>query len=91
MAKAMGFKGITLRSSFIRERLLPQTINDVLQSADAGRYNATPVISVRDENDSEVYASRKSSRSCEISMSFSPVFRQWKLGIGYPVGYKFLG
>jgi signal transduction histidine kinase len=80
----MGFKGITLRSSFIRERLLPQTINDVLQSADAGRYSTTPVISVRDENDTEVYASRKSSRSREISMSFSPVFRQWKLGIGYP-------
>ena len=80
----MGFKGITLRNSFIRERLLPQTINDVLQSADAGRYSTTPVISVRDENDSEVYASRKSSRSREISMSFSPVFRQWKLGIGYP-------
>jgi signal transduction histidine kinase len=80
----MGFKGITLRSSFIRERLLPQTINDVLQSADAGRYSTTPVISVRDENDSEVYASRKSSRFREISMPFSPVFRQWKLGIGYP-------
>ena len=80
----MGFKGITLRNSFIRERLLPQTINDVLQSADAGRYNTTPVISVRDENDSEVYASRKGSRSREISMPFSPVFRQWKLGIGYP-------
>jgi signal transduction histidine kinase len=80
----MGFKGITLRNSFIRERLLPQTINDVLQSADAGRYSTMPVISVRDENDSEVYASRKSSRSREISMPFSPVFRQWKLGIGYP-------
>lgn len=79
----MGFKGITLRNSFIRERLLPRTINDVLQSADAGRYNAIPVISVRDEHDSEVYSSRKGSTSGEISMPFSPVFRQWKLGVGY--------
>ena len=80
----MGFKGITLRNSFIREQLLPQTISNGLQSIDAGRYNTTPVISVRDENDSEVYASRKGSTTREISMPFSPVFRQWKLGIGLP-------
>jgi signal transduction histidine kinase len=80
----MGFTGITLRNSFIRERLLPQAINDVLQSVEAGRYNTTPVISVRDENNSEVFTSRKGSMSREISMPFSPVFRQWNLGIGYP-------
>jgi signal transduction histidine kinase len=79
----MGFKGITLRNRFIRERLLPQTIDDVLQSVDADRYN-TSVISVRDESSSEVYSSRKGSTSREITMPFSPVFRQWKLGIGYP-------
>ncbi|MFY9574110.1 MAG: hypothetical protein WAV20_22140, partial [Blastocatellia bacterium] len=79
----MGFKGITLRNRFVRERLLPQTIDDVLQSVDADRYN-TPVISVRDESSIEVYSSRKGSTSREITMPFSPVFRQWKLGIGYP-------
>jgi signal transduction histidine kinase len=80
----MGFKGITIRNSFIRERLLPQTINDVLQRLDSGRYKTTPVISVRDESSTEVYSSQKGSRSPEISAPFSPVFRQWKLGIGYP-------
>jgi signal transduction histidine kinase len=79
----IGFKGITLRNSFIRERLLPQTISEVLQRVDAARYNTTPVISVRDETDSEIYTSRRGSTSREISMPFSPVFRQWKLGIGY--------
>ena len=80
----MGFKGITLRNSFIREHLLPQTIGDVLQEGDAGRYNTTPVISVRDEGASEIYTSRKGSRSSEIILPFTPVFRQWQLGIGYP-------
>lgn len=80
----MGFKGITLRNSFIRERVLPQTIDAVLQRVDAGRYNTTPVISVRDESSAEIYSSRKGARSPEISTPFSPVFRQWKLGIGYP-------
>ncbi|HEV8485573.1 MAG TPA: HAMP domain-containing sensor histidine kinase [Blastocatellia bacterium] len=80
----IGFAGFTLRSSFLKEQLLPQTIREVLNNADTGRSESGAVITVLDENQGEVYASRSGRRSHEISLPFSPVLRQWKLDIGYP-------
>lgn len=79
----IGFSGITLKNRFIRDGLLPRTIGEVLDSVDGGRSDSEAVISVLDENDGVVYASRSGPKSREISLPFSPVFRQWKLGIGY--------
>lgn len=80
----IGFAGFTLRSSFIKERLLPSVVTEVLASAYPNLNESGPVITVLDENEREVYVSRSGSKSREINLPFSPVFRQWKLGVGYP-------
>lgn len=79
----IGFTGITLKDSFIRDGLLPRAIGEALNNVDAGRSDSGTVISVLDENGGVVYASLPGPKSREISLPFSPVFRQWKLGIGY--------
>src|SRR5262249_5034445 len=76
----IGFAGITLKSSYVRERLLPQTAGEILGG---GGNDSTPIISVLDEYDREMYASRSGLRQREIVLPFSPVFRRWKLAIGY--------
>src|SRR5262249_37072558 len=43
----------------------------------------TPIISVLDENDREVCSSGSGLARHEIRLPFSPVLRQWKVGIGY--------
>ncbi len=76
----IGFAGITLRPGYVRERLLPQTAGELLRGAGD---DATPIISVLDEHDREIYASREGLGRREVVLPFSPVFRQWKLAIGY--------
>lgn len=78
--RQIGFAGITLKPSYVRERLLPQTINELLRD---GGDNSGPTVSVLDEHDREIYANRGGLRQREVVLPFSPVFRQWKLAIGY--------
>src|SRR5499433_4604289 len=50
----IGFAGMTLKASYIRERLLPQVMGELLRGSSD---ESSPVISVLDENDREVYSS----------------------------------
>jgi signal transduction histidine kinase len=75
-----GFAGITLKPSYVKEQLLPQVISELLPDAAPG---SSPIVSILDELGREVYASRSGLMDREVTMTFAPVFRQWKLGIGY--------
>ncbi len=77
----IGFAGMTLKTSYVREQLLPQAMSELLPQATSD--DSTPVVSVLDENDREVYSSGSGLIRYEIKLPFSPVFRQWKMGIGY--------
>jgi signal transduction histidine kinase len=74
----IGFAGMTLKASYIRERLLPQAMGELLRGVGD---DSAPVISVLDEKDREVYPSGLTRH--EIKLPLSPVLRQWKMGIGY--------
>jgi signal transduction histidine kinase len=76
----IGFAGIILKARYIREELLPQATSELLRGAGDG---LAPVISVLDENDREVYSNGSGPIRHEIRLPFSPVLRQWKIGIGY--------
>jgi signal transduction histidine kinase len=76
----IGFAGMTLKSRYIREQLLPQAMGELLRGAGD---DSTPVISVLDENDREVYSSGSGLARHEVLLPFIPVLRQWKMGIGY--------
>jgi signal transduction histidine kinase len=76
----IGFAGMILKASYIREHLLPQATSELLQAMSD---DSAPVISVLDENDREVYSSGSGLVRQEIKLPFSPVFRQWKMSIGY--------
>ncbi len=76
----IGFAGITLNSSYVREQLLPRTASELLG---VGGDDSTPIISVLDESDREIYASRSGLGRREVVLPFNPVFRQWKLAVGY--------
>lgn len=76
----IGFAGVTLKNSYIRERLLPQTIGELLGGADD---DSTPVISVLDENDGAIYTSGGGPIRHEVKLPLGPVFRRWRMGIGY--------
>jgi signal transduction histidine kinase len=79
----IGFAGMALRAGYVREQLLPQVVGEWLRSSGSGPQDSTPVISVLDEQGREIYASREGSKQYAVKMAFTPVFRQWKLGIGY--------
>jgi signal transduction histidine kinase len=76
----IGFAGMTLKASYIREQLLPRAAGELLHGADG---DSSPVISVLDENDREVYSSGRGLTRHEILLGLSPVLRKWKMGIGY--------
>ncbi len=76
----IGFAGMTLKPRYIRERLLPQAISELLRG---NGDESAPIISVLDENDREVYSSGSGLTRYEIILPLSPVFRQWKMAIGY--------
>jgi signal transduction histidine kinase len=76
----IGFAGMTLKTSYISEQLLPQAASELLRGAGD---DAAPVISILDENDREVYSSGSGLIRHEIRLPFSPVLRQWTMGIGY--------
>jgi signal transduction histidine kinase len=76
----VGFAGMTWKADYIRERLLPQATSELLSGASD---DSAPVISVLDENDREVYSNLSGLTRHEIRLPFSPVLRQWKMGIGY--------
>jgi signal transduction histidine kinase len=76
----IGFAGMTLKASYIREQLLPQATGELSRGT---RDDSSPIISVLDENDREIYSSGSGLTHHEIRLPFSPVLRQWKMGIGY--------
>jgi signal transduction histidine kinase len=75
----IGFAGMTLKARYIREQLLPRAMGELLRGFD----DSSPVISVLDENDREVYSSGRGLTRHEILLELSPVLRRWKMGIGY--------
>src|SRR5262245_24733133 len=77
----IGFAGMTLRADYIREQLLPQATGELLRGAGD---DSSPIISVLDENDREVYSSGGGLTRHEVRLDLSPVLRQWKMAIGYP-------
>ncbi|MGH9836848.1 MAG: sensor histidine kinase [Blastocatellia bacterium] len=74
-----GFAGMTLRTDFVKQQLLPQVVSEVLPDAGV----AKPALSVLDQNEREIFASRAGQKHYEIKQSFAPVFRRWKLGISF--------
>jgi signal transduction histidine kinase len=76
----IGFAGIALKPGYIREHLLPQTISELLRD---GEDKSGPIINVLDEHNREIYVNRGGLRQREVVLPFSPVFRKWKLAIGY--------
>ena len=76
----VGFAGMTLKPGYVKEQLLPQVLSELLPVS-AGR--SSPVVSILDEHGREVYASPGGLRHPEVTAAFVPVFRQWKLAIGY--------
>ncbi len=76
----IGFAGLTLKASYIREQLLPRASGKLLRAVND---DSSPVINVLDENDREVYSSGRGLTRHEILLGLSPVLRKWKMGIGY--------
>jgi signal transduction histidine kinase len=76
----IGFAGMTLKASYIREQLLPRATGELLRNVGD---DSSPVISVLNENDSEVYSSGSGPTHREIRLELSPVLRRWKMAIGY--------
>ncbi|MGH9934717.1 MAG: histidine kinase dimerization/phospho-acceptor domain-containing protein, partial [Blastocatellia bacterium] len=79
--KHYGFAGMTLKPGYVKTELLQQVASELLPGS--GK-NGSPVISVVDDHQREIYASHGGLKQHEISMSFTPIFRRWKLGIGFP-------
>jgi signal transduction histidine kinase len=59
---------------------LPRATGELLRNVGD---DSSPVISVLDENDSEVYSSGSGPTHREIRLELSPVLRRWKMAIGY--------
>jgi signal transduction histidine kinase len=74
-----GFAGMTLRTDFVKQQLLPQVVGEVLPDAGVDK----PALSVFDQNEREIFASRAGQQQHEIKQSFAPVFRRWTLGISF--------
>jgi hypothetical protein len=72
-----GFAGLLLNGKYVKQQLLPAVINASLKQS------SELTVSVLDRDDRELYASGKSAQPLEVKQAFTPVFRQWKLGIGY--------
>jgi signal transduction histidine kinase len=76
----IGFAGMTLKSRYVREQLLPQAAGELSRGAGD---DSAPVISVLDENDREVYSSGSGLARHEVQLPFIPVLRRWTMAIGY--------
>jgi signal transduction histidine kinase len=73
-----GFAGIQLKSEFVKQQFLPEVIAASLNISSA------LLVSVFDRDDNEIYRSSGNGEPHhEVRQAFTPVFRQWKLGIGY--------
>ncbi|MGH9842599.1 MAG: sensor histidine kinase [Blastocatellia bacterium] len=84
--QSYGFAGMTLHTDFVKQQLLPQVVNELLPNAgneDAGN-DGTPVVSILDQHEREIYASRPGLKQHEIKLPFAPVLRRWNLGISFP-------
>ncbi len=75
-----GFAGIVLKSEYVETRLLPQAVSESLANS---REDARLVVGILDEKSREIYATRSGAPDYEITAPFSPIFRRWKLAIGY--------
>ncbi len=76
-----GFAGMTMKSDYLKAELLPQVTSEPLSGF--GK-DGSPMVSIVDEHEREIFASRGGLKQHEVSMSFTPIFRRWKLGIGFP-------
>jgi len=82
--KHYGFAGMTLKSGYVKTELLPHVTSELLPGYDSEGKDGSPVVSIVDEHEREIFASRGRLKQHEVSMSFTPIFRRWKLSIGFP-------
>lgn len=78
--KEYGFAGMVLKSDYVETQLLPQSISESLSRS---HEDVRLVVGILDEKRKEIYATHSGLADYEITTAFAPVFRRWKLGIGY--------
>jgi signal transduction histidine kinase len=87
--KHLGFAGLTVHATYIRETLLPQVVQELLRHPESGAAASTLAFSIFDARGQAVYSNlsgaggQSAPAAPEVKMTFSPVFRKWELGIGY--------
>jgi signal transduction histidine kinase len=77
-----GFVGLTVSSSYLKDRFFPQFIPALLSPLDAAG-TADLGLAVLDEKKSELYATPARLNSYEVKLPFAPVFPKMELAIGY--------
>jgi len=78
-----GFAGLTISSSYLKDRFFPRFLPTLLSSLDGGAETADVALAVLDEKKSELYATPSKLDGYEVKLPFSPVFPKMELAIGY--------
>lgn len=81
--KQIGFAGLVLNENYIRDELLALSITEALNSPNLAIPNSDVVVSVRDENQREIYTNSSGNHEYIIETAFSRPFSNWKAGIGF--------
>ncbi|HEY6401195.1 MAG TPA: HAMP domain-containing sensor histidine kinase [Blastocatellia bacterium] len=77
-----GFVGLTISSSYLKDRFFPQFIPALLSPL-GGAGTADLGLAVLDEKKSELYATPARLNSYEVKLPFTPVFPKMELAVGY--------
>lgn len=78
-----GFVGLTISSSYLKDRFFPRFIPALLSPLDGGAETADVALAVLDEKKSEIYAAPSRLDGYEVKLPFAPVFPKMELAIGY--------
>jgi signal transduction histidine kinase len=78
-----GFVGLTVSSSYLKDRFFPQFIPALLSPLGGAAGAADLGLAVLDEKKSELYATPARLDSYEVKLPFAPVFPKMELAIGY--------
>jgi signal transduction histidine kinase len=78
-----GFVGLTVSSSYLKDRFFPQFIPALLSPLGGAAGTADLGLAVLDEKKSEFYATPARLNSYEVKLPFAPVFPKMELAIGY--------
>ena len=75
------FSGMMLDSNYLRGTYLNRLTSSLLGRSTQGRFQ--PVVAVLDQDNHEIFSSG-SGANFEVEASFTPVFPNWHLAIGFP-------